>query len=93
MILIKILIFFIILDGEHCRQKTIEITRENTDLKKKLLRMKRALEETANQLNIANQRKKQVEKTICKQIHKTSQVLRQARANLDSGSESDVMRS
>lgn len=52
--------------------------------------MKRALEETAAQLSLANQRKKQVEKTICKQIHKTSQVLRKAKANLDSGSESDV---
>ncbi|XP_018567218.1 centrosomin isoform X2 [Anoplophora glabripennis] len=77
--------------SEHCCQKTLEIARENGELKRKLLRMRRALEETANQLNLANQRKKQVEKTICKQIHKTSQVLRKAKANLDSGSESDVL--
>ncbi|KAJ8977502.1 hypothetical protein NQ317_017120 [Molorchus minor] len=77
--------------GEHCCQKTLEIAHENSDLKRKLLRMRRALEETANQLNLANQRKKQVEKTICKQIHKTSQVLRKAKANLDSGSDSDIL--
>ncbi|KAJ8961270.1 hypothetical protein NQ318_008955 [Aromia moschata] len=77
--------------NEHCCQKTLEIAHENNDLKRKLLRMRRALEETANQLNLANQRKKQVEKTICKQIHKTSQVLRKAKANLDSGSESDML--
>ncbi|XP_030752474.1 centrosomin-like isoform X3 [Sitophilus oryzae] len=76
----------------HCCQKSRHVEQENNDLKQKLLRMKRALEETAAQLNLANQRKKQVEKTICKQIHKTSQVLRKAKANLDSGSESDVLR-
>lgn len=65
---------------------------ENNYLKRRLLRTRRALEETMNQLTIASQRKKQVEKTICKQIHKTSQVLRKAKANLDSGSETDVAR-
>uniref|UniRef100_A0AAR5Q6X0 Centrosomin N-terminal motif 1 domain-containing protein n=1 Tax=Dendroctonus ponderosae TaxID=77166 RepID=A0AAR5Q6X0_DENPD len=78
--------------NEHCCQKAIETAQENNELKRKLLRMKRALEETATQLNLANQRKKQVEKTICKQIHKTSQVLRKAKANLDSGSESENLR-
>ncbi|CAH1965735.1 unnamed protein product [Acanthoscelides obtectus] len=76
---------------EHCCQKALETMQENSDLKRKLLRMRRSLEETANQLNLANQRKKQVEKTICKQIHMTSQVLRKAKANLDSGSESDML--
>ncbi|VEN38225.1 unnamed protein product [Callosobruchus maculatus] len=76
---------------EHCCQKALEAIQENNDLKRKLLRMRRSLEETANQLNQANQRKKQVEKTICKQIHMTSQVLRKAKANLDSGSESDML--
>lgn len=69
----------------------MEISNENNELKKQLFRMRHALDETANQLNLANQRKKQVEKTICKQIHKTSQVLRKAKANLDSGTESDVI--
>ncbi|KAG5878661.1 hypothetical protein JTB14_015596 [Gonioctena quinquepunctata] len=78
-------------DAEHCCRRTMEIAHENNDLKRKLLRMRRALEETAAQLSLANQRKKQVEKTICKQIHKTSQVLRKAKANLDSGSESDIL--
>ncbi|XP_074031139.1 uncharacterized protein isoform X3 [Leptinotarsa decemlineata] len=78
-------------DGDVCCRRTIEIAHENNELKRKLMRMKRALEETAAQLSLANQRKKQVEKTICKQIHKTSQVLRKAKANLDSGSESDML--
>nr|CAH7722824.1 unnamed protein product [Callosobruchus chinensis] len=76
---------------DHCCQKALEAIQENNDLKRKLLCMRRSLEETANQLNQANQRKKQVEKTICKQIHMTSQVLRKAKANLDSGSESDML--
>ncbi|XP_060518754.1 centrosomin isoform X2 [Cylas formicarius] len=78
--------------NQHCCQTSLDISRENNELKRKLLRMKRALEETATQLSLANQRKRQVEKTICKQIHKTSQVLRKAKANLDSGSESEVFR-
>ncbi|XP_063914175.1 centrosomin isoform X3 [Zophobas morio] len=77
-------------DDSHCCQKTMEMAHENSDLKRKLLRTRRALEETVTQLTLANQRKKQVEKTICRQIHKTSQVLRKAKANLDSGSETDV---
>ncbi|XP_066139249.1 centrosomin-like isoform X4 [Euwallacea fornicatus] len=77
---------------QHCCHKSLEIAQENNELKRKLLRMKRALEETATELHLANQRKKQVEKTICKQIHKTSQVLRKAKANLDSGSDSEAFR-
>lgn len=84
-------LYFSIPDNEQCCLKTKEIVNENNDLRKRLLRTRRALEETVSQLTIANQRKKQVEKTICKQIHKTSQVLRKAKANLDSGSENDVI--
>ncbi|KAK9753048.1 Centrosomin N-terminal motif 1 [Popillia japonica] len=78
-------------NNEQCCLKTKEIVNENNDLRKRLLRTRRALEETVSQLTLANQRKKQVEKTICKQIHKTSQVLRKAKANLDSGSENDAV--
>lgn len=84
--------FFSFPDNEQCCKKTQQIVSENSDLKRRLLRTRRALEETVTQLTIANQRKKQVEKTIYKQIHKTSQVLRKAKANLDSGSETDVAR-
>ncbi|CAG9825057.1 unnamed protein product [Phaedon cochleariae] len=77
--------------SDHCCRRTTAFAQENGELKRKLLRMRRALEETAAQLNLANQRKKQVEKVICKQIHKTSQVLRKAKANLDSGSEPDLL--
>lgn len=65
---------------------------ENNELKKRLMTTRKALEDTVAQLSLANQRKKQVEKTICRQIHKTSQVLRKAKANLDSGSETDIVR-
>ncbi|XP_050307109.1 centrosomin isoform X5 [Anthonomus grandis grandis] len=79
--------------AHHCCQKSREIAEENNELKRKLHRMKTALEETATQLKVANQKKKLVEKNICKQLHKTSEVLRKAKVNLDSGSESDVLRS
>lgn len=79
-----------VLANELCCAKTKEIITENSELRRRLLRTRRALEETVTQLTIANQRKKQVEKAICKQIHKTSQVLRIAKANLNSGSESDL---
>lgn len=87
------LIFISFTDSEHCCEKTLELTRENNDLKRKNQKVRKALQDTLNQLNLANQRKKQVEKTICKQIHKTSQVLRQAKANLDSGSDTDLLKS
>lgn len=83
-------IFFCFLGNEKCSVKTREIVSENNELRKKLAKTRHALEETVTQLSLANQRKKQVERTICKQIHKTSQVLRKAKANLDSGSETDV---
>lgn len=77
--------------NHDCCAKTKEIITENCDLRRRLSRTRRALEETVTQLTLANQRKKQVEKNICQQIHKTSQVLRKAKANLDSGSESDLL--
>lgn len=76
--------------NDGCVKKTKEIATENVELRRRLLRTRRALEETVTQLTLANKRKKEVEKTICKQIHKTSQVLRKAKANLDSGSEPDL---
>ncbi|XP_045472816.1 centrosomin isoform X2 [Harmonia axyridis] len=76
-------------DNKSCYQKSLELSQENNNLKKKLLKTRKALEDTVTQLTLANQRKKLVEKNICRQIHKTSQVLREAKANLDSGSETD----
>lgn len=68
------------------------MAQENVELRKRLLRTRRALEETLNRLTLANKQKKEVEKSICKQIVKTSQVLRKAKANLDSGSETDLLK-
>ncbi|XP_044727228.1 centrosomin isoform X2 [Chrysoperla carnea] len=67
-----------------------KLRNENTILKARLMQTRKTLENTAQQLAKSNERKKQVEKAVCKQIHKTSLVLRKARANLDSGSENDV---
>ncbi|XP_014278828.2 centrosomin isoform X3 [Halyomorpha halys] len=56
---------------------------ENVELRAQLARTKQALEETISQLTSANQRKRQVEKAICRQLHKTHDILKQARLNLD----------
>jgi hypothetical protein len=52
-------------------------------LKRRLTRTHHALEETLAQLTVANQRKKQVEQAICKQLHKTHHILKRARVNLN----------
>ncbi|KAF2896986.1 hypothetical protein ILUMI_09193 [Ignelater luminosus] len=75
--------------NDQCCKK---MAQENVELRKRLLRTRRALEETLNRLTLANKQKKEVEKSICKQIVKTSQVLRKAKANLDSGSETDLLK-
>ncbi|GLV38819.1 centrosomin [Carabus blaptoides fortunei] len=77
--------------GHYCNiiaHKTLE--KENSELQKLVSRLEVGLERTRSQLSVINQNKRQVEKAVCKQIHKTSIVLRQARANLDSGSENDI---
>ncbi|KAF5275590.1 hypothetical protein FQA39_LY06702 [Lamprigera yunnana] len=79
--------------NEECCKKAKQISTENVELRKRLLRTRRALEDTLSRLTIANEQKKKVEKSICTQIHKTSQVLRKAKANLDSGSETDNIKS
>lgn len=73
--------------SQSCNEQMERISNENVTLRKRLLRTKRTLDETLTRLTLANKQKKEVEKSICKQIHKTSQVLRKAKANLDSGSE------
>lgn len=62
-----------------------ELEQENSVLRRRLTRAHRALEETLTQLTAANQRKKQVERAICKQLHKTHHILKKARVNLDMG--------
>ncbi|KAK4880067.1 hypothetical protein RN001_008213 [Aquatica leii] len=61
--------------NEECCKKAKQISNENVDLRKRLLRTRRALEDTLTRLTLANKQKKEVEKSICKQIHKTSQAL------------------
>lgn len=60
-----------------------ELEQENTVLKRRLARTHHALEETLAQLTAANQRKKQVERAICNQLHKTHHILKRVRVNLD----------
>jgi hypothetical protein len=59
-------------------------------LKRRLTRTHHALEETLAQLTVANQRKKQMERAICKQLHKTHHILKRARVNLNAGSADGV---
>ncbi|XP_049816824.1 centrosomin-like isoform X2 [Schistocerca nitens] len=62
----------------------ILLREENTELKRRLIQTRKALEKTVEQLVSANQRKKQVEKAICKQLYKTHTILKQSRVNLQS---------
>jgi centrosomin len=50
---------------------------------KKLLRTRRALEETFLKLKLSNQKKEQVEKDIRQQILKTQNVLKNVRHNME----------
>lgn len=59
-----------------------QLRQENMELKRRLIQTRRALEKTVEQLVSANQRKKQVEKAICKQLYKTHTILKQSRVNL-----------
>lgn len=56
---------------------------ENQELKQRLLHTRQTLEQTYAQLASANQRKRLVEKAICKQLHKTHHILRRARDNFE----------
>ncbi|CAH2104787.1 unnamed protein product [Euphydryas editha] len=56
---------------------------ENVTLKQKLARTKATLAETLTQLNAANMRKRNVQRAICREIHKTHGVLRKARDQLE----------
>nr|CAD7445289.1 unnamed protein product [Timema bartmani] len=67
--------------GEAKDQPCLE--QENMELKRRLLRTRRTLEETLAQLTVANQRKKQMERAICRQIHKTNHILKTTRSNLE----------
>ncbi|KAJ0181755.1 hypothetical protein K1T71_002477 [Dendrolimus kikuchii] len=56
---------------------------ENITLRQKLARTKATLADTLTQLNAANLRKRNVQRAICREIHKTQGVLRQARDQLE----------
>lgn len=61
-----------------------KVDKENSDLRHKLLRTRRAFEETYNKLRTANQRKEQAERDIRQQILKTQNVLKNVRTNMES---------
>ncbi|XP_037942398.1 centrosomin isoform X2 [Teleopsis dalmanni] len=60
-----------------------KVDQENAELRRKLLRTKRALEDTYQKLHISNQKKAQVEKDIKNQILKTHNVLKNVRSNME----------
>ncbi|KAL1123795.1 hypothetical protein AAG570_001566, partial [Ranatra chinensis] len=67
-----------------------KLEAENEDLRRQLVRTRRALEETLAQLTTANQKKRQVERAICKQLHKTHHILQKARVNLETDQNSPI---
>lgn len=60
-----------------------KVDQENAELRRKLLRTKRAFEDTYEKLRNANQRKAQIEKDIKNQILKTHNVLKNVRSNME----------
>ncbi|XP_063242378.1 centrosomin isoform X2 [Bacillus rossius redtenbacheri] len=59
------------------------LEQENAELRRRLARTRRTLEETVAQLTAANQRKKLMEKAICRQLCKTHHVLKTTRCHLE----------
>ncbi|KQS62740.1 centrosomin isoform X2 [Drosophila erecta] len=60
-----------------------KVDLENAELRRKLIRTKRAFEDTYEKLRMANKAKAQVEKDIKNQILKTHNVLRNVRSNME----------
>lgn len=80
---VKTYIKYLCVTGCDTAVKTYkELEQENIVLKQRLTKTHRALEETMAQLTTANQRKKQVERAICRQLHKTHHILKTARVSL-----------
>lgn len=65
--------------SHNCAQVDLEVL----ELRRKLVRYKRALEDTCNKLRLSNQIKEQIEKGIKSQILKTHNVLKNARSNIE----------
>ncbi|XP_055706185.1 centrosomin isoform X2 [Phlebotomus papatasi] len=63
------------------------IKEENIELKKRLVRTKRQLEETVQRLKQSNKHKEQIERDIQTQILKTHSVLKQVRSNMETEAE------
>ncbi|XP_075169544.1 phosphodiesterase 4D interacting protein centrosomin isoform X5 [Haematobia irritans] len=72
-------------DQENATKKhdCAKVDQENAELRRKLLRTKRAFEDTYEKLRNANQRKAQIEKDIKNQILKTHNVLKNVRSNME----------
>uniref|UniRef100_A0A1B0ARS6 Centrosomin N-terminal motif 1 domain-containing protein n=1 Tax=Glossina palpalis gambiensis TaxID=67801 RepID=A0A1B0ARS6_9MUSC len=60
-----------------------KVEQENGELRRQLIRTKRALEDTYEKLRLANQRKAHLEKYIKNQIVKTHNVLKNVRSNME----------
>ncbi|XP_067001294.2 centrosomin isoform X2 [Anabrus simplex] len=68
-----------LLSGGELEDENARLLKENANLKRDLFRTRRSLQATLSQLTSSNQLKKQMEKAICKQLHKTHHILQQAR--------------
>lgn len=59
-----------------------QLREESENLKVHLISTKETLKEALEKLSRANQRKENVERAICKQLHKTHDVLKKAKTRL-----------
>ncbi|XP_032597146.1 centrosomin isoform X2 [Drosophila grimshawi] len=69
--------------GQTPMHDCAKVEQENADLRRKLIRTKRAFEDTYDKLRVVNKAKAQVEKDIKNQILKTHNVLRNVRSNME----------
>lgn len=59
------------------------VEKENSELRRKLERTRRAFLKVYGQLRISNERKEQIEKDIRQEIYKTHSALKTVRSNME----------
>lgn len=73
------------------RHDCVKVDQEISELKRKLTKTKRLLEDTFKQLKYSNHRKEHIEREINQQILKTHSVLHNVRTNMENELQRNVM--